>query len=742
MKAHVRTDIKQAENGGGGGPFHGHELRLTVGLIVKNEEKNLGKCLSALEPLLEAVPSELIVTDTGSTDRTVEIARKYTDHVIRYEWNDDFSAARNTGLDEARGEWFLYLDADEWLDDAAPFIHFFNSGECDRYGSAAFAVRSYRNITGSSFRDDYVCRAFRISSGTRFRNKVHESVVLCFPMKMLNALAHHYGYAFRNEEERKKKRDRNEKMLEAELKANPDDKKALLQYSEQIVEDSPEKAAEYAERALAVEQRENPENRCHMQTRYVNALLTAYFNCHRYADIIPTAEKALKKEKTQNVYHLEFYRLCQIAAWQLKDYESAAKYGTLCVDLYPDYDSGKLDRSMLVYGTFPFVIPGERDKSLVMSGQAYLRLGKLKEARKCLESLDLAAEGSMRNDSLPFCTDLAAKEEDWGVAVEFYRRVLALGDEGKTAALLAHLNACYLNFPSRRRAMALAFAEAEGDGGWLLLCRLRAAVQENDRARAAAAFDALCRKGGEWGAGFADVFWYAVNEKKNLVPLLSHVVVDEFPAVATAMQAEHEDYSAVLAGFFEAFSFESAKALFCSVCLLERAVLSRNAKETPERYRKLADAYLENISKFVRAVYKPEVLTESGLSVLPHGARFGYYVGLALDAKRVGDGAAYLENLRRGLKEKPAMKDCVGFLLKNFEEEQKKSDAKAEEFSALAKQVKRDIERLIAQGDLKQAGDYTLQLAKLIPEDDDMRRYRRLTRTEPTMAELTSRLPQ
>jgi cellulose synthase/poly-beta-1,6-N-acetylglucosamine synthase-like glycosyltransferase len=100
MKAYIHTAKTSAVRGND--PFHGHEIRLTVGMIVKNEEKNLEKCLNALKPLLDAVPSELIVTDTGSTDRTVEIAQKYTDHIIHYEWNDDFSAARNTGLDAAR----------------------------------------------------------------------------------------------------------------------------------------------------------------------------------------------------------------------------------------------------------------------------------------------------------------------------------------------------------------------------------------------------------------------------------------------------------------------------------------------------------------------------------------------------------------------------------------------------------------------------------------------------------------
>lgn len=102
MKAYMRD----AENKKRKKQFHGAEIRLTIGMIVKNEEKTLGKCLASLKPLLDEVPSELIITDTGSTDHTVEIAEKYTDHIIHFEWCNDFSAARNTGLKAARGEWF------------------------------------------------------------------------------------------------------------------------------------------------------------------------------------------------------------------------------------------------------------------------------------------------------------------------------------------------------------------------------------------------------------------------------------------------------------------------------------------------------------------------------------------------------------------------------------------------------------------------------------------------------------
>ena len=59
------------------------DIILSIGMIVKNEEKVLGRCLESLKPLMAAIPSELIIADTGSTDRTVEIAKKYTENVIQ-----------------------------------------------------------------------------------------------------------------------------------------------------------------------------------------------------------------------------------------------------------------------------------------------------------------------------------------------------------------------------------------------------------------------------------------------------------------------------------------------------------------------------------------------------------------------------------------------------------------------------------------------------------------------------------
>jgi len=84
--------------------------KISVCIIAKNEQKYIEDCLKSVKP----IANEIIVLDTGSTDKTIEIASKYA-NVYKTEWKDDFSKARNECLSYAKGDWILYLDADEIL---------------------------------------------------------------------------------------------------------------------------------------------------------------------------------------------------------------------------------------------------------------------------------------------------------------------------------------------------------------------------------------------------------------------------------------------------------------------------------------------------------------------------------------------------------------------------------------------------------------------------------------------------
>ena len=90
--------------------------KLSIAMIVKNEEANLKRCLDSFLPIIHEKWCELVILDTGSSDRTIKVAREYTDKVYIKEfiaWN--FSKARNYGIKKATGDKIMQVDADEEL---------------------------------------------------------------------------------------------------------------------------------------------------------------------------------------------------------------------------------------------------------------------------------------------------------------------------------------------------------------------------------------------------------------------------------------------------------------------------------------------------------------------------------------------------------------------------------------------------------------------------------------------------
>lgn len=88
-------------------------MRVSLTMIVKDEEADLPRCLASVADCVD----EIIVVDTGSTDRTKDVARRHGAAVFDFTWVDDFAAARNEALRHATGDWILWLDADDYLDD-------------------------------------------------------------------------------------------------------------------------------------------------------------------------------------------------------------------------------------------------------------------------------------------------------------------------------------------------------------------------------------------------------------------------------------------------------------------------------------------------------------------------------------------------------------------------------------------------------------------------------------------------
>ncbi|WP_211747294.1 TPR domain-containing glycosyltransferase [Paenibacillus sp. Marseille-Q4541] len=144
---------------------------LGVHMIIYNEEAWLGACLEQIDSMAD----ELIIVDTGSTDRSIEIAEGYGATVIRSPWENDFAKARNAGLTHATTDWILVLDADEQViagqEEIKPYLQQEKGDLC---------LIQFVNWTGQSV-DDYTLhlapRLFRNRRGYLYEGTVHEQLI-------------------------------------------------------------------------------------------------------------------------------------------------------------------------------------------------------------------------------------------------------------------------------------------------------------------------------------------------------------------------------------------------------------------------------------------------------------------------------------------------------------------------------------------------------------------------------------
>jgi len=191
---------------------------LSVAMIVKNEEKFLAQCLDSIKE----IANEIVVVDTGSTDKTVEIAWRYTSQVYSHPWEDSFSKARNQSLSYCTGDWILQIDADEELTpDSIRVIRedFPRIASDPAVGAISVSILN-ESKTGGISRNFYprlFCR-----EGSHFEGIVHNQIKWRgkkLPLPSVKIL--HHGYNL-SPEEMERKRKRSEALLEKQIEADPE----------------------------------------------------------------------------------------------------------------------------------------------------------------------------------------------------------------------------------------------------------------------------------------------------------------------------------------------------------------------------------------------------------------------------------------------------------------------------------------------------------------------------------------
>lgn len=245
-------EMKKVSTEGFQGVHQKNDPTVALCMIVKDEEEFLDKCLKGVTPLVD----EMVIVDTGSTDRTIEIAGDFGAKIYNFKWCDDYSKARNFSLKQARCDWILVMDADELISerDLPKIRELLLDEHVDGY---RFILRNYENdrtlanivLNPHDYEEGSGCfgfipssliRLFRRDGAVFFSGAVHETLDYSFKRLGLTAKStdipiHHYGKLLAPLHI-KSKRELYRKLGEKRVKENPDDVDAVKGLSDQYLE--------------------------------------------------------------------------------------------------------------------------------------------------------------------------------------------------------------------------------------------------------------------------------------------------------------------------------------------------------------------------------------------------------------------------------------------------------------------------------------------------------------------------
>jgi len=267
---------------------------VSVCMIVKNEEKNMERCLSSLKPLMDSGLAELIIVDTGSSDRTMAIASRYTKKRYSYPWTGSFSTARNNSILRADGEYLLIMDADEEIRESGiQFLeNWFREGPYRQYQTCTLKLISYTDEQHTQYAVMEQPRIFGNTGLFCYSSTVHNQPVCQVPATSLDVDILHYGYIM-TEDIREVKFLRTATLLKRELEKNPNHiyYRYQLSTSYAMHGDLKEAAKQVDIYMKLIQDRPLLYD---VVLMYYNNAASIYLNCHRYDDVSRISDMALK----------------------------------------------------------------------------------------------------------------------------------------------------------------------------------------------------------------------------------------------------------------------------------------------------------------------------------------------------------------------------------------------------------------------------------------------------------------
>lgn len=647
-------------------------MLLSIVLMIKNEERFLEKTLKALNNIRVEINSELIILDTGSTDKSLEIAELYTDKIYFEKWNNDFASMRNKSISYAKGEWILILDADEELIECEKMIRFFTSDLHTKYNSASVDLRNINSQDCKSYSRGLNLRLFR-NEGFRYEGAIHEQPMYKEPTYNNIATFNHYGYLYIDEEFKQKKLKRNEKILLNELKKNINNPYINFQLGKNFMAiNKKEEALSYMEKSMSLYRK------CENIPEYIYSNLAKfYIDLKQFDKCEKVCIEYIQKKDDKNI---DIHYLLALSQSFLYKYEESLKSYEKYIYLLDNYDIST--QANCIYADGITVGLKECGQKNILRNYYYLNMYeeiikryKTMDFEEIKDIYDILFESLYKTDQINEILDLYNKKIQSEVEIKYI--------EFSIERMLLKIK------ESDRNKIYQVLSNIDNDYG--LLNKIRVGVKVKIKELNRILLNAK-------QAYYGDIIYYAINNNLDILELLENVSYSYIKEYLEYIISNKRD---CIQKLYETLlnipnTLNLNKLNICS-CLSKMLLIDNGFYN--DKYEKIFYMYIAYRYNFIKKIYNP-TLSDDELIHLLKDKEDEFVVRMNLIQKQKDkEPLKYIKEIKELILDNNQYKKGIEIIIDKFS----KNINENEEIKKLRHKYKKLIENNINNGNINDA---------------------------------------
>ncbi|SES71639.1 Glycosyltransferase involved in cell wall bisynthesis [Salinibacillus kushneri] len=629
-------------------------MKLSFVMMVKNESKYIENVLQSIQPVSDVVESEIIVLDTGSSDDTPKIAKKYTEHVYYHKWNNDFAAMRNKSISYSKGEWIFVIDGDEIITNQQSLIDFFEKGRDQNFNSVYVNIKNIIREEEGKYNVSTVARMFKNKKNFKYVGAIHEQPLKEEPAFLMELTLVHYGYLATDKKLMERKFTRNSDLLHQELEKDPDNIYYLHQlFNTYGMHKENEKALEYIEKAYEIAKRKKIDL---SRMMYIYSdLVMGLLNNKKIFQAEQICKEAIKVKDGL----MDFYFYLGKAQMAMGKYSEAIKNYEKYLIIQEEYNiaPGRIDTTVTHY-------------TIGNVEEAYVNLcflyEKHKEYSKAKDYANKIKESQNIRSIIPIVIKTYVEQEDYRGLVSFKDEKLTETSDEVTSYFYKKLENALFQMEDNQKKEKIIENFTDGHSSYNLLNKIRMEIIKEENLTLQWVSDLRTIDFSNSPNYYGDILYYLLLQNYPIYDLLLDVKESTINNYFKYLSEKYENLSEVIYEYLQSYPFEDDLEKIRINKPLLRYALVLNNETNDELYQSLFNRFVGEGISFVKKYYNTNIIEEEKVHDVK-SEEDAFFIYMLKAKSQIGvDDTSYIRYLRKALAVYPPVKQGVEYLLNQF----------------------------------------------------------------------------